>query len=75
MKRWILNFEFMKKQINWTGGRNGTGYITDWQPAKPGAKYPEVGTALYVATKKDKSIAWSERRAYHQDAARRDGLV
>ena len=53
VKRWILNFEFMKKQINWTGGRNGTGYITDWQPAKPGAKDPEVGTALYVATKKD----------------------
>lgn len=63
------------KKIEWAGGHNGTGYITDWKPAAKDAKYPDVGTALYVATRKDGKIAWSERRAYHIDRARKDGLI
>jgi len=63
------------KKIQWDGGRNRTGYITDWQPAATGSKYPEVGTALYVALCKNGSINWSERRPYPAAWAHRDGLV
>jgi hypothetical protein len=64
---------------DWTigSGKNAwsNGFITDWQPANPGSKYPTIGSALYCKTRKDGSVAWSERRAYAESFARRDGLL
>ena len=62
-------------KISWEGGRNHQGYITDFKPARKNAKHPLVGTALYVATKPDGSISFQERRAYHIDNARQNGLI
>lgn len=64
-----------QKQVFWRGGRQGNGYITDWQPAKAGSKYPTVGDALYVALCKDGSIAWSERRPMAESRAKEMGLL
>lgn len=56
---------------NWNSPR---GYITDFQPAKRGAKYPNVGTALYVADAAGLP-KFQERRAMHVTLARELGLI
>lgn len=62
-------------KIEWAGGRNGKGYITDFRRAKKGAKRPSIGTALYVALSKDgQRTLWSERRAMSEREAVERGL-
>jgi hypothetical protein len=66
----------LKTKINWAGGRNGKGYITDYRPARKGSATPTIGTALYVALSKGgECILWSERRAMPQSEASEKGLI
>lgn len=62
-------------KIEWLGGRNATGYITDFRPARINAKYPDVGSALFVATGVRGQIDWSERRPFSQRRAKESGLI
>lgn len=65
-----------KAKIQWAGGPNGLGHITDFRPAPKKSTTPTIGTALYVALSKDgQRTLWSERRAMPESEAKERGLL